>query len=78
MVHDTSSSGATVFVEPMAVVEANNEIRVLQSKEKQEIDRVIAKLSAEVGQAASAIKHSYDVAVELDLLFAKSRLARPG
>ena len=75
LVHDTSSSGATVFVEPMAVVEANNEIRVLQSKEKQEIDRVIAKLSAEVGQAASAIKHSYDVAVELDLLFAKSRLA---
>ncbi len=75
LVHDTSSSGATVFVEPMAVVEANNDIRVLRSKEEAEIDRIIAELSAEVGDHADMIGISYDCAVELCLIFAKARLA---
>lgn len=76
MVHDTSSSGATLFVEPIAVVEANNEIRVLQNKEQQEIARIIAEMSAAVGEHADMICSDYDTAVELDLLFAKARLGR--
>lgn len=75
LVHDTSSSGATLFVEPIAVVELNNEIRILQSKEQQEIARIIAELSALVGECAALIKQGYDAAIELDLQFAKSRLA---
>ena len=75
LVHDTSSSGATVFVEPLGVVEANNEIRVLQSKEKAEIERIIAELSAAVGEYAPGIGQDYDTLVELDLIFAKSKLA---
>ncbi len=75
LVHDTSSSGATVFIEPMAVVEANNDIRVLRSKEAAEIDRIIAELSADVGQHAQMLSISYDCAVELCLIFAKAKLA---
>ena len=74
LVHDTSSSGATYFIEPMSVVELNNEIRVLQSKEQQEIDRIILELSAMVGGYAEQIQNGYDAAVELDLYFAKSKL----
>ena len=75
LVHDTSSSGATVFIEPMTVVEANNDIRVLRSKEAAEIDRIIAELSADVGQHAQMLSISYDCAVELCLIFAKAKLA---
>ncbi len=75
LVHDTSSSGATVFVEPMGVVEANNEIRVLQSQERDEIERILAELSAEAGNFADVIIESYQAAVGLDLIFAKGQLA---
>ena len=75
LVHDTSSSGATVFVEPMAVVDANNEIRVLQGKEHDEIERILAELSAEAGTYADEIKYSYEAAIELNLIFAKAQLA---
>ena len=75
LVHDTSSSGATVFVEPIAVVEANNAIKVLQSKERDEIDRIIYELSVEAGGFAEAIKSGYENALELDLIFAKAQLA---
>ncbi len=74
LVHDTSSSGATVFVEPMAVVEANNEIRVLLSREQAEIERILQELSMEAGSFASSIIDSYHVAVELNLIFAKANL----
>ncbi len=75
LVHDTSASGATVFVEPMGVVEANNEVRVLQSKEKAEIERILAELSAEAGSFADAIIEGYRNALELNVIFAKARLA---
>lgn len=75
LVHDTSSSGATVFIEPMGVVEANNEIKVLQSKERDEIDRILMELSTEAGSFAESVKASYECAVELNLIFAKAQLA---
>lgn len=75
LVHDTSASGATVFIEPMGVVEANNEIRVLQGKEQDEIERILAELSAEAGEFEDEIKYSYEIACGLDLIFAKAQLA---
>lgn len=73
--HDTSASGATVFVEPMSVVEANNEIRVLRSDEQDEIARILLELSGEAGSFADSIIESYHYAVELDLIFAKAQVA---
>ena len=75
LVHDTSGSGATVFIEPMAVVEANNEIKVLRAQEKDEIDRILMELSAQAGEFADPIITSYNSAVSLNLVFAKARLA---
>jgi len=74
LVHDTSASGATVFVEPMGAVEANNEIKVLQSKEEAEIERILFALSADIGNFADALSGQYDILVELDLIFAKAAL----
>ena len=75
LVHDTSASGATVFVEPMSVVEANNEIRVLRSDEQDEIARILLELSGEAGSFADSIIESHHYAVELDLIFAKAQVA---
>lgn len=75
LVHDTSSTGATVFIEPASVVEANNDIKVLISKEEAEIERILAELSAVCGGFADSIGVSYDCAVELNLIFAKANLA---
>lgn len=75
LVHDTSSSGATLFVEPMSVVEANNEIRVLQTREKAEIERILYELSALCAQHAGNLEHNFDVIITLNLYFAKSHLA---
>lgn len=75
LVHDTSSTGATVFIEPASVVDANNDIKVLQGKERDEIMRILYELSAEAGEFAESVKHSFDSAVMLNLLFAKAHLA---
>lgn len=75
LLHDTSSSGATLFIEPMAIVEINNEIRELTIKEQEEIDRILAELSSEVATFAPNIMQSYDATVSLCLIFAKSSLA---
>ncbi len=75
MVHDTSGSGATVFIEPAAVVEANNEIKVLESREADEIERILAELSQMAGEFEDTIKISFDSATQLDLHFAKAHLA---
>lgn len=75
IVHDTSATGSTVFVEPMSVVETNNEIRVLKLKEKEEIDRILAELSAEAGSFSDTTIRSYEALVSLNLIFAKAKLA---
>ena len=75
LVHDTSSSGATLFVEPLSVVEANNQIRELESKEQHEITRILHALSARVGDLGDVMLCNYDTILHLDLVFAKTRLA---
>jgi len=70
LVHDTSSSGATIFIEPVAVVEANNRIRILEAKERDEILRIIAELSSEAATFAESIEMSYDAMVQIDIRFA--------
>ncbi len=75
IVHDTSATGSTVFIEPMSVVETNNEIRVLRLREQEEIERILAELSAEAGGFADSIVISYNALVELNLIFAKAKLA---
>ena len=75
LVQDTSDSGATVFIEPMAVVEANNKIRELKGQEQEEMERILAELSDEAGAIYNETKLSYDSAVELNVIFAKAHLA---
>lgn len=75
LVHDSSASGSTVFIEPMAVVEANNDIKMLEGKEQLEIERILAELSAEAGGFADPVCSSYEMLMQLDLIFAKARLA---
>lgn len=75
LVHDTSSSGATLFVEPMAVVEANNELRELSSAEAHEIERILSSLSAEVAEFSSAISLNYHNITDLAFAFACGSLA---
>ncbi len=75
LIHDTSSSGATIFIEPMQIVEANNDIRLLESLEAEEIDRIMQKLCAAVGAQAPALRRMHDTCAELDYYFAKANYA---
>ena len=75
IVHDTSATGSTVFIEPMTVVETNNEIRVLKLREQEEIERILSELSSEAGSFADSIIYSYDALSKLNLIFAKAKLA---
>ena len=70
MIHDTSTSGSTIFVEPTAVVDANNEIRILQTKEQHEIERILAELSGEVASIAYSVRLDYQNITELAFIFA--------
>lgn len=75
LVHDTSSSGATLFIEPMSVVNANNELSELDAKERAEIDRILSALSSEVGDYAETISEDFRTARFFDFCFAKARYA---
>ena len=76
LVHDQSASGATVFVEPMVVVEMGNELKQWEAKEKQEIERILAALSAQVAPYAQQLKENVELLAELDFAFAKGLLSR--
>lgn len=75
LVHDTSSSGATLFIEPISVVEANNELKTLAADEEREIERILASLSAQCGDACSVISINYHSITELAFYFACATLA---
>ena len=75
LVHDVSATGSTYFVEPMSAVNANNALRELELKEKKEIERILAELSAEAASHAEDINLDYTMLVQLDVIFAKAKLA---
>ena len=75
LVHDTSSSGATLFIEPMSVVEENNRLNELLSAERYEIERILASLSAELADRASALKYNFENINDLALIFARAELS---
>lgn len=75
IVHDTSSSGATLFIEPMSVVNANNEIRDLINKEEREIEKILAELTAETAECIDVILTDYENISELDFIFCKGKLS---
>ena len=74
LVHDVSGTGSTYFVEPMSAVNANNALRELELKEKKEIERILAELSAEAAAHAEDINLDYSMLVQLDVIFAKAKL----
>ncbi len=75
LVHDVSATGSTIFVEPMSAVNANNALRELELKEKKEIARILAELSAEAAAHGESIGDNFRILVRLDVIFAKARLA---
>ena len=75
LVHDVSATGSTYFVEPMSAVNANNALRELELKEKKEIERILAELSSEAAAHAEDINLDYSLLVQLDVIFAKAKLA---
>ena len=75
VIHDVSSTGATIFVEPTAVVEANARIMQLRAQEQEEITRILTAFSSQVAQLEPQFSHSYEAMLQIDLLLAKARLA---
>ena len=75
LVHDVSSSGSTFFIEPMGVVKANNELRELAAREKKEIERILAELSAQCAANKEDISEDYDLLIWLDTIFARGKLS---
>ncbi len=76
IVHDQSSSGATLFVEPIVIVELNNRLRELQAEERQEVERILRALSGEIGREAELLKLTVELLAEFDLHLAKARFGR--
>ena len=75
LVHDISSSGATQFIEPMTVVNINNELREFAAREKQEIERILMELSVEVSEHGESLINDFEILVKLDLIFAKAKFS---
>lgn len=75
IVHDQSASGATLYIEPMAVVEMNNDLRNAYSRERDEIIKVLTELSQKIAPSVEALKYNLDVLAQLDFIFAKARLS---
>ena len=76
IIHDSSASGATIFIEPMADVEINNQLRALVGEEQEEIERILMDFSAKVGQESELIRRDCEVIAEIDFIFAKGKLSR--
>ena len=76
IVHDRSASGATLFIEPQAIVEGNNKLRELEAEEKAEIDRILLELSGRVAEHADSLKNNQNLLLQLDLITAKGKMAR--
>ncbi len=74
--HDTSASGQTLFVEPLAALETNNRVRTLRLEEEREVERILEELSHHVGERADAIEANVEMLAALDLVVAKAQLAR--
>ena len=76
MIHDQSSTGSTLFIEPMAIVKLNNDLRELEIREEKEIEKVLAELSSQVALESAAIEEDIQLLTELDFIFARARLSR--
>lgn len=76
MIHDQSSTGSTLFIEPMAIVKLNNDLKQLYLKEQEEIEVILANLSSLTGEYVPYLKDDYEILTELDFIFAKGSLAR--
>ncbi len=76
MIHDQSATGATLFIEPMVVVKLNNDLKELEAKENEEIEKILAALSAAAAEEADSIKTNYKILTGLDYIFARGKLAR--
>ncbi len=75
IVHDTSASGSTLFIEPMSVVSANNEIRALENQEEQEIEKILSELTIEVSEYNAEILKNHTIITEIDFIFCKGKLS---
>ena len=75
MIHDQSSTGSTLFIEPLAVVKLNNDLKELYGKEQEEIQVILARLSADTAEYTESIRTNYRTMTELDFIFAKGSLA---